>query len=71
MSTDINGVKFKRDGEAFIATDTPSDVFPVGSECPLHLRTHNAHGWYVCLRDREAVSAFGPYLVTNNGEFNE
>lgn len=27
----------------------PSRYWPEGTECPIHERVHNAHGWYVCL----------------------
>lgn len=27
----------------------PTEQYPDGSECPVHKRVHQSHGWYVCL----------------------
>lgn len=33
--------------------EEPTKEWPEGSECPLHKKVHSAHGWYVCLTQKE------------------
>jgi hypothetical protein len=65
----VNGAMDAREGYLGFVVDTPSDLYPHGSECPLHERQHNSHGWYVCLTMAQAYDAFGPFALVNDGEF--
>jgi hypothetical protein len=41
------------EGKKVRMLETPNKQYPEGSECPIHNRVHNSHGWYVCLMEEE------------------
>lgn len=44
----------------------PTEEYPEGSECPIHKRQHDSHGWYVCVELVPKNTTTDQTVIPNN-----